>query len=320
MLFYTVRRFNLFIITLMILTLVGFSILRLDPFSHWAEVSFWSGWKTYLVNLSQLDFGISKRGNAIFDELSIVFPATLELCFFAFLVSLVIGLPLGTIAGMRQGKWLDTGISFLSMSGYSAPIFWVALLLIMVFSLEYQLFPVAGRYDLLYEIEHVTGFAIVDALMAKNDYRANALQSVIEHMVLPCLVLALTPATQVLGLMRSSVAEVMRQNYIRAARIKGLSNRQIVTQHVLPNAIPPIIPKVGVQLSSMITLAIITESIFNWPGIGRWLLDALANRDYVSIQAGVMVLATLVLTANILSDLIGAMVNPLVRKEWYANK
>ncbi len=320
MFFYTVRRFNLFIITLMIITLVGFSILRLDPFSHWSEVNFWSGWKTYLVSLSQLDFGISKRGNAIYDELSIVFPATLELCFFAFLVSLLIGLPLGTLAGMKQGKWLDTGISFMSMSGYSAPTFWVALLLILVFSLEYQLFPVAGRYDLLYEIDHITGFAIVDALMAKSEYRANALQSVIEHMVLPCLVLALAPTTQVLGLMRSSVAEVMRQNYIRAARIKGLSNREIVMQHVLPNAIPPIIPKVGVQLSSMITLAIITESIFNWPGIGRWLLDALANRDYVSIQAGVIVLATLVLTANILSDLLGAMVNPLVRKEWYANK
>jgi cationic peptide transport system permease protein len=120
--------------------------------------------------------------------------------------------------------------------------------------------------------------------------------------------------------MRASVAEVMTQNYIRAARIKGLSTREIVTQHVLRNAIPPIIPKVGVQLSSMLTLAIITESIFNWPGIGRWLLDALSNQDYVSIQAGVIVVATLVLTANILSDLLGAMVNPLVRKEWYANK
>lgn len=320
MLLYTIRRCNLFFITLMILTLVGFSLLRLDPSSPWSQVEFWSGWKSYLINLSHLDFGVSKHGRPIVDELASVFPATLELCFFAFVVALLIGLPLGTIAGMKQGKWLDTGISFLSMSGYSAPIFWVALLLIMVFSLEYQLFPVSGRYDLLYEIEHVTGFAVIDASMVKDDYRAHALQSVIEHMVLPCLVLALAPTTQVLGLMRSSVAEVMSKNYIRAARIKGLSNREIVIQHVLRNAIPPIIPKVGVQLSSMITLAIITESIFNWPGIGRWLLDALAERDYVSIQAGVMVLATLVLTANILSDLIGAMVNPLVRKEWYANK
>ncbi|GAJ73678.1 LOW QUALITY PROTEIN: peptide transport system permease protein SapB [Vibrio sp. JCM 18904] len=320
MFWYTVRRFNLFIITLMILTLVGFSLLRLDPLSHWANVDFWSGWQTYLINLSQLDFGISKNGNAIYDELAVVFPATLELCFFAFLVSLLIGIPLGTVAGSKVNGSTPAFHSCRCLVIPPPPIFWVALLLIMVFSLEYQLFPVAGRYDLLYEIDHVTGFAIIDAFMAKGEYRAHALQSVIEHMVLPCLVLALAPTTQVVGLMRSSVAEVMSQNYIRAARIKGLSNREIVTQHVLRNAIPPIIPKVGVQLSSMITLAIITESIFNWPGIGRWLLDALASQDYASIQAGVMVLATLVLTANILSDLIGAMINPLVRKEWYANK
>ncbi len=120
--------------------------------------------------------------------------------------------------------------------------------------------------------------------------------------------------------MRTSVAEVMTQNYIRAARIKGLTQTEIVTQHVLRNAIPPMVPKFGVQLSSMLTLAIITESIFNWPGIGRWLLDALSNQDYVAIQAGVLVVATLVLIANILSDLLGAIVNPLVRKEWYANQ
>jgi cationic peptide transport system permease protein len=139
-------------------------------------------------------------------------------------------------------------------------------------------------------------------------------------MILPCIVLALAPTTQIIRLMRSSVADVMAQNYIRVARIRGLSTYKIITQHVLRNAIPPIIPKFGVQLSTMLTFAIVTESIFNWPGIGRWLLDALSNRDYVSIQAGVIVVATLVLSASVLSDLVGAMINPLVRKGWYANK
>lgn len=320
MFWYTVRRLNLFVITLTILTIAGFSILRLEPDSVWARADFWQGWQLYLSELTQLNFGVSKNGNQIFDELAVVFPATLELCILAFLLALFIGIPFGTIAGMKQGKWVDTTISFISMSGYSAPLFWVALLMLMVFSLHFELFPVSGRYDLLYEIPHVTGFAIVDAFLAQGPYKAHALQSVLEHLVLPCLVLALAPTTQVIGLMRASVADVMSQNYIRAARIKGLTTRQIVTQHVMRNAIPPIIPKVGVQLSSMLTLVIITESIFNWPGVGRWLLDALSNRDYASIQAGVMVVATLVLTANILSDLIGAMINPLVRKEWYANR
>ncbi|MDN3609713.1 ABC transporter permease [Vibrio ostreicida] len=320
MFLYTLKRINLFIITLLMLTLVGFCLLRLDPSYPWASQNFWVGWSTYIVELTHLNFGLNKSGVPISSELALVFPATLELCLIAFLISLMVGIPIGTLAGMKQGKWIDTAISFTSMSGYSAPIFWVALLMIMAFSLHFEMFPVAGRYDLLYDIEHMTGFAIIDAFLAQGQYRAHALQSVLEHLILPCLVLALAPTTQVIGLMRSSVAEVMSQNYVRASRIKGLATHEIVTQHVLRNAIPPIIPKIGVQLSSMLTLAIITESIFNWPGIGRWLLDALSNQDYASIQAGVIVVATLVLTANILSDLLGAMVNPLVRKEWYAKR
>ncbi|EKF9280424.1 ABC transporter permease [Vibrio cholerae] len=317
---YTVRKFNLFIITLLILTMVGYSLARFDPHSPWTLISFWQGWSSYLVQLMEFNFGLNKNGVPIIHELLVVFPATIELCTIAFILSLLVGIPIGTLAGMRQGKWLDTIISFISMSGYSAPIFWLALMMIMAFSLHFPVFPVAGRYDLLYQIDHVTGFALIDAFLSQSPYRSQALQSVIEHLTLPCLVLALAPTTQVIGQMRASVAEVMNQNYIRAAKIKGLSNYQIVTQHVLRNAIPPMIPKFGVQLSSMLTLAIITESIFNWPGIGRWLLDALANRDFMSIQAGVIVVGTLVLTANILSDLIGAAANPLVRKEWYVKR
>ncbi|EOX3335199.1 ABC transporter permease [Vibrio cholerae] len=317
---YTVRKFNLFIITLLILTMVSYSLARFDPHSPWTLIGFWQGWSSYLVQLMEFNFGLNKNGVPIIHELLVVFPATIELCTIAFILSLLVGIPIGTLAGMRQGKWLDTIISFISMSGYSAPIFWLALMMIMAFSLHFPVFPVAGRYDLLYQIDHVTGFALIDAFLSQSPYRSQALQSVIEHLTLPCLVLALAPTTQVIGQMRASVAEVMNQNYIRAAKIKGLSNYQIVTQHVLRNAIPPMIPKFGVQLSSMLTLAIITESIFNWPGIGRWLLDALANRDFMSIQAGVIVVGTLVLTANILSDLIGAAANPLVRKEWYVKR
>ncbi|SHF07684.1 ABC transporter permease subunit [Vibrio gazogenes] len=320
MLLYTIRKFNLFVITLLILTLVGYSILRFDPYSHWALENFWQGWLSYVSEISQLNFGVNRSGTPVIDELVIVFPATLELCLFAFLISLTIGIPIGTIAGMKQGKWIDTVISFVSMCGYSAPIYWIALMLLLIFSLNYEIFPVSGRYDLLYNIKHVTGFALIDAFLSKSVYRPQILQSVISHLILPCTVLALAPTTQVIRLMRTSVADVMNQNYIRVARIRGLSQYQIIREHVLRNAIPPIIPKFGVQLSTMLTFAIITESIFNWPGIGRWLLDALANEDLVSIQAGVISVSTLVLTANVLSDLLGALINPFVRKSWYANK
>ncbi len=318
MFWYAIRRLNLFIITLLILTIIGFSLLKLEPDSAWYDLSFFAGWFEYLSQLSQLNFGYTKAGVPIRQELASVLPATLELCFAAFSISLLVGIPAGTIAGMRQGKLIDTVISFASMIGYAAPLFWIALLMIMYFSLNFEWFPVAGRYNLLYEIDNVTGFALIDAFLSDSPYRAQALQSVIEHMLLPCLVLALAPTMQVIRMMRTSVTDVMSKNYIRVARIKGLSNYEIVIEHVLRNAIPPIIPKLGVQLSSMITLAIMTESIFNWPGIGRWLLDALANQDYASIQAGVVVIATIVLAASILSDLFGAIINPLVRNSWNA--
>jgi cationic peptide transport system permease protein len=311
---------NLFIITLFILTFVGFSILRLDPTSPAALEDLIPGWLQYIGEISQLNFGQNERGEPIWNDILVVFPATIELCFFAFLIALLIGIPIGTVAGTRQGKWIDTVISFTSMSGFSAPLYWIALMLIFVFSLTAEWFPVGGRFDLLYQIDHVTGFAIIDALLSDRPLKAHALQSVLEHLILPCIVLALAPTTQIISLMRASVAEVMKQNYIRAAKINGLSKYEIVIEHVIRNALPPIIPKFGVQLSSMLTFAIITESIFNWPGIGRWLLDALSNQDYVAIQAGVMVVATFVLIANILSDLIGAFANPLVRKEWYADR
>ncbi len=156
---YTVRKFNLFIITLLILTMVGYSLARFDPHSPWTLIGFWQGWSSYLVQLMEFNFGLNKNGVPIIHELLVVFPATIELCTIAFILSLLVGIPIGTLAGMRQGKWLDTIISFISMSGYSAPIFWLALMMIMAFSLHFPVFPVAGRYDLLYQIDHVTGFA-----------------------------------------------------------------------------------------------------------------------------------------------------------------
>ncbi len=144
MLWYSIRRFNLFIITLLILTIVGFSLLRLDPASPWLKVGFWHGWMLYLNDLVHLNFGISKAGIPIVNELAVVFPATLELCTIAFLMSVIVGIPIGTLAGMKQGKWIDTIISFISMSGYSAPIYWVALLLIMAFLFTFKCFPFLG--------------------------------------------------------------------------------------------------------------------------------------------------------------------------------
>ncbi|ELR67501.1 Peptide transport system permease protein SapB [Photobacterium marinum] len=320
MFIYTIRRLNLFLITMVILTLVGFSLMRLDQSSIWSSQPFWNGWAIYLQNLMAGNLGLSQTGEPILNEVLVVFPATLELCFFAFSLSLIAGIPLGTLAGVKRGRFVDTAISSVTLVGYSIPLFWLAVLLIMLFSQQLEWLPVAGRYSLLYEIDHVTGVGLIDVMLSDKPYRPEALMDTIRHLILPTLVLALAPMTEVIRLTRTSVAEVMNQNFIKVAQTKGLSMFEIIMRHVMKNAIPPIIPKLGMQFSTMMTFAMLTESIFNWPGIGRWLLNAIAEQNYVAIQAGVITVGSFILLANILSDLTGAFVNPLVRKEWYAIK
>ncbi|KJF82643.1 peptide ABC transporter permease [Photobacterium angustum] len=320
MFIYTIRRLNLFVITLLILTLIGFSILRLDTQLQWAHQSFFSGWVLYLENLLSGNLGITPNGIPISSEILTVFPATLELCFFAFILSLIVGIPLGTIAGVHRGQPLDTIISSITLLGYSIPLFWLAMLLILLFSLNLGWLPVSGRYSLLYQFDHVTGFALIDILLSDKPYRMEAFLNALQHLVLPTIVLAMAPTTEVIRLTRASISDVMTKNYIKVAQTKGLSTFEIVRRHAMKNALPPIIPKLGMQFAAMMTFAMLTESIFNWPGIGRWLLNAIADQNYVAIQAGVITVGSFILLANILSDLAGAMVNPLVRKEWYAIK
>ncbi|WP_150137870.1 ABC transporter permease [Candidatus Enterovibrio escicola] len=320
MLNYVLRRLNLFIITLLILTLIGYNIVRLDPLSIYNKFELWEGWIQYLRQLKQYDLGIAANGTPITESLERVIPATLELCFFAFLIALVIGIPFGILAGIRRGSVADVFISSGTLLTFSMPIFWMALLMIMVFSLYLGWLPVSGRYNLLFEIPQVTGFALVDIIYSNHPQRSQAIEDIIRHLIMPTLVLAVAPTTEIITLLRDSVSDVMHQNYIKVAATKGLSKSEIVMRHVLKNALPPIIPKFGTQISTMMTFAIITESIFNWPGIGTWLLDALSFQDFIAVQAGVLTVGSVVLLANIFSDLAGAAISPLTRKKWYALK
>jgi cationic peptide transport system permease protein len=197
--------------------MVSFSILRLDTQLQWTYEPFWQGWFIYLQNLLAGNLGISPTGVPISTEILKVFPATLELCFFAFILSLVIGIPLGTIAGVRRGSPIDTVISSITLLGYSIPLFWLAMLLILLFSLHLGWLPVSGRYSLLYQFNHVTGFALIDILLSDKPYRMEAFFDAIKHLVLPTIVLAMAPTTEVIRLTRASIAEVMTKNYIKVA-------------------------------------------------------------------------------------------------------
>lgn len=315
MIIYTLRRLLLLLVTLFFLSLVGFSLLFFTPHAPLQGVSLWNAWTFWIDGLMHWDFGVSSiTGQSINAQLHVVFPATMELCLLSFSLALLIGIPVGILAGVMRNRWQDRLISALALLGFSIPVFWLALLLILFFSLTLGWFPVSGRFDLLYEVKPVTGLALVDAWLSESPYRHEIIASVGRHMILPVVALAVAPTTEVIRLMRISTIEVIEQNYIKAATTRGLSRFTVIRRHVLHNALPPVIPRLGLQFSTMLTLAMITEVVFNWPGLGRWLINAVRQQDYAAISAGVMVTGSLVIVVNILSDIISVMASPWKNK------
>jgi len=316
---FTLRRLLLLLITLFFLTFVGFSLSYVTPHAPLQGASLWNAWWFWFEGVLHFDFGVSSiNGQPIAEQLKEVFPATMELCILAFGFALVVGIPVGMLAGITRNKWQDKFISAIALLGFSVPVFWLALLLTLFFSLTQGWLPVSGRFDLLYEVKTVTGFAIIDAWLSDSVWRHEMIISAVRHMVLPVLALAVAPTTEVIRLMRISTIEVFDKNYVKAAATRGLSRLTILRRHVLHNALPPVIPRLGLQFSTMLTLAMITEMVFSWPGLGRWLINAIRQQDYAAISAGVMVIGALVIIVNVISDILGAMANPLKHKEWYA--
>lgn len=319
MIIFTLRRLLLLLVTLFFLTFIGFSLSYFTPHAPLQGASLWNAWVFWFNGLLHWDFGVSSiNGQLISEQLKEVFPATMELCILAFGFALMVGIPVGMLAGVTRSKWPDRFISALALLGFSIPVFWLALLLTLFFSLTLGWLPVSGRFDLLYEVKPVTGFAIIDAWISDSPWRDEMVMSAIRHMVLPVLTLSVAPTTEVIRLMRISTIEVYDQNYVKAAATRGLSRFTILRRHVLHNALPPVIPRLGLQFSTMLTLAMITEMVFSWPGLGRWLIHAIRQQDYAAISAGVMVIGSLVIVVNVISDILGAMANPLKHKEWYA--
>lgn len=319
MIIFTLRRLLLLVITLFFLSFVGFSLSYYTPHAPLQGASLWNAWVFWFTSLLHWDFGVSSiNGQSINEQLREVFPATMELCIFAFGLALVIGIPVGMLAGITRHKWQDNLISAFALMGFSIPVFWLALLLTLFFSLTLAWLPVSGRFDLLYEVKNITGFSLIDAWLSHSPYRHEMIISAIRHMVLPVATLALAPTTEVIRLMRISTIDVFDSNYVKAAATRGVSRITILWRHVLHNALPPVIPRLGLQFSTMLTLAMITEVVFSWPGLGRWLINAIRQQDYAAISAGVMVIGSLVIVVNVISDILGALANPLKHKEWYA--
>ena len=246
----------------------------------------------------------------VLTEFMALFPATLELAIIAMMIAVSIGIPAGVIAAVRRNTIIDQSITAISLVGYSMPIFWWALLLILLFSVNLGWMPVAGRLDFIYDIETVSGFMLIDTLLAGN---REAFVDALHHLVLPAVVLATIPLAVITRMTRSSMLEVLQQDYIRTARAYGLSEFSVVFRHALRNALIPVITVIGLQVSILLTGAILTETIFSWPGIGKWLLEAVYRRDYPVVQGGVLLIAGLVILVNTVVDLLYYSVNPTLR-------
>jgi len=341
MLIFTLRRLNLFFFTMLLLTILSFSLSFLFPGnalinvsgqinaspeqlillseSYQSESSIVTQYISYLKHVLSGDLGLSMSSQTPINvEIADLLPATIELSMVALLLAMAIGIPLGFIAAIKHNKSADSLILSIAMIGYSVPVFWLGLLAILIFSIIFPWLPSAGQISLLFEIKHITGIQLIDILLSDNIYKWQAFQNASAHIILPACVVAMAPGTIFIRLARSSMLEVLETSYIRAASAKGLTFNQIIFHHAIRNSLVKIIRHVGLQFANLVTLAMITEVIFSWPGIGRWLIDSIYQRDYTAIQSGLLVLSCFIFIVHILTDFIYAALNPLARDSKHA--
>ncbi|MCP3688766.1 MAG: ABC transporter permease subunit [Gammaproteobacteria bacterium] len=273
----------------------------------------WEQYFGFLGDLLQADLGVSIVTKApVLEEFLARFPATIELSVIAMLFAVAIGLPAGIIAAVRRGSVFDHTVMGISLTGYSMPIFWWGLLLIIFFSGILGWTPVSGRISFLFFFEPVTGFMLIDSLLSDQ---AGAFKSAVMHLILPSIVLGTIPLAVIARQTRSSMLEVLSEDYVRTARAKGLSPMRVIGIHALRNALITVVTVIGLQVGVLLAGAILTETIFAWPGIGKWMIDSIFRRDYPAVQGGLLLIASIVMIVNLLVDLTYGLVNPSIRHE-----
>ncbi len=266
---------------------------------------------SYLKTTLEGDFGVSVATHRkVADEIKVRFPATIELAIAAMLFATVVGVPLGFFAAKRYGGFFDHATLIGSLLGISIPIFFLAILLKYFFSVKWQLLPSVGRQDVTINTPHPTNFYVLDAIIARD---WNALWDSIQHLILPAIALGSIPLAVITRITRASVLDVQNEDYVRTARAKGLAPRDVDRRHVLRNALLPITTIIGLQTGLLLSGAVLTETVFAWPGMGSWLRDAIFNRDYPVLQGGILFLAVVFVIVNLIVDLSYAIINPRIR-------
>ena len=265
----------------------------------------------YLQTVGSGDLGTSIASRRpITEEIQDRFPATVELAISAMLFATLIGIPLGFVAAKRHGGAVDHASLFVSLIGVSIPIFFLALLLKWAFAVELGWLPSVGRQDVLIDAEHPTNFYVLDGIITGN---WNASWDAIKHLILPAIALGSIPLAIIARITRAAVLDVQNEDYVRVARAKGLSPYEVDSRHVLRNAMLPIITIIGLQTGLLLSGAVLTETVFAWPGMGTWLVDAIRSRNYAVLQGGILFVSVIFVLVNLAVDVTYALVNPRIR-------
>ena len=292
----------------------GFSEERLAELRH--ELGYdqpmWKQFLDYEAAVLKGDFGVSVvTREPVIKEFAALFPATIELSIAAIVFAMLIGLPLGVVAAVRRGSAFDYGLMGMSVTGASMPIFWWGLMMILIFSVSLGITPVSGRISDAFFVEPWSGFMTIDCAWSDDE---GACASAWSHLVLPMVVLGTIPLAIIARMTRSSMLEVLNEDYVRTARAKGLSGSRVVIVHALRNALIPVVTVIGLSVSGLLGGAILTETIFSWPGVGHWLVESIARRDYPVLQTGTLLIAVLVILVNLGVDLLYGFLNPRIRR------
>jgi len=324
MLPFLLRRLNLLVITAFILTIIAFVVDRIVAINNHSESLNQSNYLvqyfTYLWHILSGNFGQSSLDNhELLSRGLVFFASTLELCFVALLFSSFIALPLGLLAGLFRNTRLDYVIMTVAIVGLALPVFWVGVMAVLLPSVWGDLLPVDGNLSLIYEVPVVTGFLLIDTLFVTEQYELFAFIDRVAHLILPGLTLSFFLITEIVRLTRNSMTVVMRSNYIQAAYAKGFSRRKIILTHVLKNALPPIIPQLRLQMSTIFSFAMTIEIVFNLNGIGKWLFTSLKSGDYLVLPAGILIVSGFILTFSIFIEIFMVIISPLRRGSLYAD-
>ena len=265
----------------------------------------------YVKTVGRLDFGQSVTTRRdVTEELRQKFPATVELALAAMFFSILFGIPLGFFAAKRYGGLYDNLSLVGSLLGVSIPVFFLGIILKYIFAIQLGLLPTVGRIDVLIDLEHPTGFYVLDALIAGD---MSAFLDTIEHLILPAIALGSIPLAIIARITRAAVLDVQNEDYVRTARAKGMSPGIVDRRHVLRNALLPIVTVIGLQVGFLLAGAILTETVFAWPGIGSWLVDAIKSRNYPVLQGGILFVALVFVLVNLIVDVSYAFLNPRIR-------